>query len=214
VRVVLRRVVSAFAVRNRHRKARIIREHMRRSGAETVIFVGAASGSNPQDGIVERQVAAGHRVVSVCNVVPPQLPWNSVVGDGRRLPYRDACVDVVVSNAVIEHVGGERDQRLFVDEHCRVGRTFALTTPNRLHPVEPHTSAVLRHWSREWRARHEPHEFTRLLSRRELVELLPPGSTVVGRWWSATFVALGPMPTTHGAPPPAARQARGPVPAA
>ena len=55
-------------------------------------------------------------------------------------------------------------------------------------PVESHTASILKHWSPGWRARRE--EFTRLLSLREFTALLPEGTRVVGRPWSATFTAL------------------------
>jgi hypothetical protein len=89
---------------------------------------------------------------------------------------------------VIEHVGGEVEQRRFVAEHVRVGRDWVITTPNRWFPVESHTSAVLRHWSPRWRDSRP--EFTRLLSLREFRDLLPADARVVGRPWSATFTAM------------------------
>jgi hypothetical protein len=94
----------------------------------------------------------------------------------------------VLSNAVIEHVGGEVDQRAMVAEHCRVGRAWVITTPNRWFPVESHTSVLFKHWSPVWREQRR--EFTRLLSRREFTSMLPPGTRVLGHRWSPTFTAL------------------------
>jgi 2-polyprenyl-3-methyl-5-hydroxy-6-metoxy-1,4-benzoquinol methylase len=118
------------------------------------------------------------------------MPWPFIVADGCQLPYRDRAADLVVSNAVIEHVGQHEEQQRFVAEHLRVGRHCIITTPNRWFPVESHTNAVLRHWSPAWRAARP--EFTRLLSKKEFKQLLPAGTKVTGRPWSATFLALIP----------------------
>ena len=47
---------------------------------------------------------------------------------------------------MIEHVGGEDEQRRFVAEALRVGRRAFITTPNRWFPVEVHTRLPLVHW--------------------------------------------------------------------
>ena len=67
-------------------------------------------------------------------------------GDALELPFEDGAFDVVFSNAVIEHVGGEEEQRRFVAEALRVGRRAFITTPNRWFPVEVHTRLPLVHW--------------------------------------------------------------------
>jgi hypothetical protein len=67
---------------------------------------------------------------------------------GERLPFEDGQFDIAVSNAVIEHVGGAAQQRLFVGELARVARRVFLTAPNALFPVEHHTAIPFAHW---WR---------------------------------------------------------------
>jgi SAM-dependent methyltransferase len=69
-----------------------------------------------------------------------------VQGDALALPFGDGAFDVVFSNAVIEHVGGEEEQRRFVAEALRVARRAFITTPNRWFPVEVHTRLPLVHW--------------------------------------------------------------------
>ncbi len=70
----------------------------------------------------------------------------AVQADARKLPFKDGEFDVVFSNAVIEHVGGRRDQEKFVSECLRVGKKVFLTTPARSFPIESHTMIPFVHW--------------------------------------------------------------------
>jgi SAM-dependent methyltransferase len=187
----IRRVVLAYSARSRRRKAELIVNLMRRSGARRLLLVGGmASGTEPNEGIVERLVASqATQVVSINIYDPGPQPWPYVVADGCWMPFGDQSFDLVVSNAVIEHVGGQDEQLAFIREHLRVGRAWVVTTPNRWFPVESHTSTLFKHWSVGWRARRT--EFTRLLSRGEFRSLLPSDAVLVGRPWQATFLAHG-----------------------
>jgi trans-aconitate methyltransferase len=188
MRRTMRRAVLAYSRRNRRRKAATIQEFIRTNQLKTSILVGCSPGRNPNEGIVEHAVAACTEVEMTCDVLPCETPWPFMIADGRDLPFEDQSTDFILANAVIEHVGDEADQQRFVLEQTRVARAWAITTPNRWFPIESHTSTLLRHWSPRWRAGRR--EFTRLLSRREFVDLLPEGSVITGRPWSPTFTAL------------------------
>ncbi len=185
----IRQAVVAYSIRNRRRKAADIIGFMDDIGAKTLLLCGSSGvGAQPNEAIVERAVGEHAAKVLAFDIrdVGPQ-PWPFMVADGRDMPLGDDEFDLVVANAVIEHVGDAADQARFVAEHVRVARDWVITTPNKWFPVESHTSTVLRHWSPSWRARRD--EFTRLLSLREFRALLPAGARVVGRPWSATFMA-------------------------
>ena len=74
----------------------------------------------------------------------PDVAW--VRADGRDLPFEDGAFDIAFSNAVVEHVGGEDEQRAFVAELCRVARGVFVATPNRWFPIDVHTLMPVVHW--------------------------------------------------------------------
>lgn len=81
--------------------------------------------------------------------------WMETVYPGLRFLQGDACdmnfadesFDLVFSSATLEHVGNWARQKQFISECVRVARRFVfLTTPNRWHPLEFHTTLPLFHW--------------------------------------------------------------------
>ncbi|WP_394808254.1 class I SAM-dependent methyltransferase [Nitrosomonas sp.] len=67
--------------------------------------------------------------------------------DGEKFPFDDKSYNMVFSNAVIEHVGDEARQLLFLKEILRVGNIIFFTTPNKFFPIETHTSVPFLHWN-------------------------------------------------------------------
>jgi hypothetical protein len=125
-----------------------------------------------------------------------------VVGDGTALPFADSSFDVVVSNSVIEHVGGWSEQVAFAEEVRRVGRAYYVQTPNRNFPLEPHVLTPFFQWlPKRWQRRlvrnltlrgllERPDaahcdELTygiRLLNRREMAQLFPDAELIPERF--------------------------------
>lgn len=188
----MRKAVIGFSVWNRRRKVAAIHEFMAQRSVSNVIFVGCSPGRNPNEAIVEHAIADKAEVLFACDLLRcDNTPWPFVRADGCNLPLPDGYTDMVLANAVIEHVGSLSDQARFVAEQTRVGKSWVITTPNRWFPIESHTSVIFLHWSRTWRDRR--HEFTRLLSRTEFRDLLPDGAVIRGRPWSPTFTAFYPV---------------------
>jgi hypothetical protein len=69
-----------------------------------------------------------------------------VIGDGRRLDFKDNFFDVSFSNAVVEHVGQLEHQRNFVHELVRVSKIAYVSTPNYWFPVDAHTLIPFAHY--------------------------------------------------------------------
>ena len=65
---------------------------------------------------------------------------------GGIFPFPDKAFDWVFSNAVIEHVGEDDEQLLFLNEMMRVAKNVFFTTPNKFFPVETHTNIFFLHW--------------------------------------------------------------------
>lgn len=67
--------------------------------------------------------------------------------DGRTFPFENDEFDWVFSNAVIEHVGDDKRQKLFLNEMLRVARNVFFTTPNKFFPIESHSNIFFLHWN-------------------------------------------------------------------
>lgn len=202
----LRRGVHAFVRRNRGRKAVLLQTLIDELGVKTALLVGVENADFAWSNIVERAVVE-RAEWTVASGLGPTIGLGDceLLCDGRQLPFRADAFDLVVSNAVVEHVGTEPDQISFVSEHHRTGRAFVMTTPNLLFPVESHTQVPFLHWIPAWRARHTV-EFTRLLTRRSFRRLLPPhGTSIRGRVWSPSFIAI------HQCTPACVQAAAGPI---
>jgi hypothetical protein len=182
----------SYSAKNRRRKADFAIEFGRRHDVASVLLVGvdrdifAATRATPTTNQVERAIEAAFPRVVATGLAERATGWTEYVcADALRLPFCDGEFDLVYSNAVIEHVGQFEKQRAFVREHVRVGRHWVFTTPNRLFPVESHTLTIARHMNPRWRPPRPA--YTRLLSRRDLVELIPPTARIHGRTFSPTF---------------------------
>ncbi|RAM50277.1 MAG: SAM-dependent methyltransferase [Hapalosiphonaceae cyanobacterium JJU2] len=109
----------------------------------------------------------------------PQI--KTIVYDGKIFPFSDQSFDVCWSNAVLEHVGNQERQILFLKEIKRVAKVGFITTPNRYFPIEVHTRTLFLHFlpkkifdrylhftGKDWASE----EYMYLLSIRDLHSLL------------------------------------------
>lgn len=137
----------AVSRRSRERKLAWFRRRIEPDA--TVLLIGASTAEGiGTENVVERGLAEhAHVHALVYESGDPGLDCPVTLGDARALPFPDASFDYVVSNAVIEHVGGPEGARAMVSEARRVARRSAIhTTPYRWFPVETHTQIPLLHW--------------------------------------------------------------------
>ena len=184
---------------NRLRKARRVLALMAESRPKSVLLVGLGREGLAEANLVERSVATAAPWAVLCGLHEDPVRAGELAGrpyvrcDGRALPFKRGAFDMVVSNAVIEHVGGFTEQKGFAAEHARVGRSLVITTPNRWFPIESHTRAIFWHWSERWRAEEIAtgrSTFTRLLSRDEFRAVLPNRAEIFGTALSPTLMAV------------------------
>lgn len=166
------------------------------SARKTVLDVGVTSDRWEDCNFFERLYPHKDKITAVgmedASFLEQEYPGLKYVrSDGLALPFPDKSFDLAVSFAVIEHVGSRVQQKAFVKELCRVGKTCCITTPNRWYPVEFHTAVPLIHWlPPSWfRAllkllgQHffAQEENLNLLSEKEVLKMLPADAEVSTR---------------------------------
>ncbi len=129
--------------------------------------------------------------------------FEAVIADGCRLPFSDQSFDVVFSNAVIEHLTPEGQQRMAA-EILRVGRSWFVTTPNFWFPIEMHhklplfqflPGALRERIRRKYRTWPDGEPIS-LLTGTEFARLLPGSQVVKTRvtLFPETLIAFCPLP--------------------
>ena len=208
----IKRAAAAASLRSRRHKLKLFLDFVQPTEETTVVDVGVA---DTPFGKGEGQALTHHffealypwpeQITAVGNVpltnfaqAFPQI--QTVVADGRDLPFADGEFDVAFSNAVVEHVGGRDDQERFCHELCRVAKRVFVTTPNRRFPIDPHTLLPFVHWLPDGR-RPRSLDGTRPLSGRALRSLFPYRVRIVNT--GLTLVAVGEAPADRAPPAPA-----------
>ena len=200
------KLADRISLRSRRRKFALFMETIAPTAETTVLDVGvddvgfgAAAGCETLNFFEElypwpdRITALGLNEGEHFRASYPEVRY--VQGDAHALPFEAGSFDVVFSNAVIEHVGDNAQQRRFVAESLRVASRAFITTPNRWFPVEVHTRLPLVHWLPDSVA-HRAYDLARkpwakenhLLGPGSLRDLFPPEARIVNL--GLTLVAI------------------------
>jgi len=136
-------------------RARIFRDfvsRMRPTAADRILDVGVSDVISDGANVLERSYALQHNITAcglgsgeAFRLAYPSVDYRRIAANAE-LPFADDSFDIATSNAVLEHVGSFENQFFFVRELCRVARRVFISVPNRLFPVEHHTSIPLAHY--------------------------------------------------------------------
>ncbi|GAB4477064.1 MAG: hypothetical protein OHK0037_38890 [Elainellaceae cyanobacterium] len=189
-------LVSKLSLYARKRMMRSLLDLAQPTAQTTVLDVGVTLDRREDCNFFEKFYPYPDRITAVgledASFLEQEFPGLKFVqANALDLPFPDQSFDLVVSFAVIEHVGNRAQQQAFVQELCRVGKQVYIATPNRWYPVEFHTILPLVHWlpPRWFRRilRLLGHDFwaeeanLNLLTLSEFKRLFPPNVTLYAR---------------------------------
>ena len=135
-------------------RKKIFHKLMEISGANSetkVLDVGVTNDKRDSSNFLEKMYPYPENITTVgledASFLTKEYPGLTYIkANGMNLPFIDKSFDLVTSFAVIEHVGNRQNQRRYVQELCRVGKSCLITTPNRWYPMEVHTMIPIIHW--------------------------------------------------------------------
>ena len=145
-------MVSKISAHNRARKFNYFLETFKPQPTDFILDVGFAEREySGVDNYLEKHYPHQSQItalgISGSENFSKQYPEVKVVlYDGKIFPFEDKSFDIGWSNAVIEHVGNQDAQLLFLNEFLRTCKRIYFTTPNRFFPIEVHTRIPLLHW--------------------------------------------------------------------
>ena len=148
----LKRIALTFSDRNRQRKYQLFMDRFRPSPDTRILDVGASEDEYQENAnIIEKRYPHPEKITALgideFKEFPKRYPKVKAVRyTGGRFPFGDKEFDILWSNAVLEHVGGEENMVFFLKEAKRVAKAAFVTTPNRYFPFEVHTKLFLIHW--------------------------------------------------------------------
>lgn len=135
---------------SRDGRLRLFKSFMRPSRGELIVDVGGSLKAADDPNISSRLGDPGDVVLVNKDVESLRGGgcggYMQVCCDGRSLCFRDKSIDVVFSNAVLEHVGDFDEQTRFAGEVVRVGRRWFVATPNFWFPFELHVRLPFIHF--------------------------------------------------------------------
>lgn len=189
---------------DRPRKPHVISDHASRLlKAEKIISLVGSSGFSRCRRILEIGCGSGLIASALAAAGPPGLLVDAVdVADNRvetngyrfslikgtSLPFEDGAFDLVVTNHVIEHVGGESAQLAHLAEAKRVtagNGCIYFAVPNKWRIVEPHYRLPLL----SWLPRSVSDAYLRLLRRAQYYDCAPRSRSYLIRLFKTTGLA-------------------------
>ncbi|MEA3398554.1 MAG: class I SAM-dependent methyltransferase [Patescibacteria group bacterium] len=137
---------------NRNRKWKIFLDLIQPKAAEKILDLGFSDQEYSEfDNYLEKHYLYPENIIALSVEEPNEFKnrypkVKALRYNGGKLPFSDKRFDIAWSNAVIEHVGSEQEQVIFLKELKRAANRVFITTPNRFFPIEVHTRIPILHW--------------------------------------------------------------------
>jgi len=211
-----RRLLKQCSQQSRTKKFRLLDSVFRPKPEDRVLDIGASGEVflrytfEDVYPYLNRIVAGGYELREVASARRYYPQPQYAVFDGCELPFPDKSFDLAFSNAVIEHILGEKRQAAFARAIMRVGKSWFVTTPNYWFPFESHyhlpfIQFLPRSLERVYNrllGTHIPKgevQDLALLSARQLRRLFPTSHLAKVRvtFWPETLVAYHVDPNRH-----------------
>lgn len=145
-----RRLANRVSLRSRQLKVSYFDSRIPKGSSVLIVGVsGWSPAVNASENLIEKWMFRERDTIGLAYDPPAAgLEATLVRADATQLPFADNSFDFVVSNAVIEHVGGPVAAKRMLEESRRVSRIGYLhTTPNRRFLIETHMQLPLLHWA-------------------------------------------------------------------
>ncbi|MDR0796410.1 MAG: class I SAM-dependent methyltransferase [Tannerella sp.] len=145
-------IANIISTNNRKRKYNLFLKRINPSDKDLILDVGFSNKEYSEvDNFLEKKYPYPQHITALGvdkdDLFKLRYPLvKAVVYDGTFFPFDNCSFDIGWSNAVIEHVGDEERQILFLKEIFRTCKKAYITTPNRFFPIEVHTRMPFIHW--------------------------------------------------------------------
>jgi 2-polyprenyl-3-methyl-5-hydroxy-6-metoxy-1,4-benzoquinol methylase len=144
-------LVSRLALSVRLKMYEKLMEIAKPNSATRILDVGVTNDKREESNFLEKLYPHKENITAVgledALFLQDEYPGLKYIkANGCDLPFENKSYDLVTSFAVVEHVGNRANQRKFVQELARVGKSVIISTPNRWYPMEVHTMMPIAHW--------------------------------------------------------------------
>ena len=160
---------------------------------ETILDVGAGSGTFLENKYHNKKkiisLDISEKLLKEIKIKYPEI--KTIKASALKLPFKTKSIDIVFSNAVIEHVGDKKKYKKFSKEIQRVGKRWFVTTPNKWFPFEPHyrlplyqfvpkkIQKIFSRFFKIGRYKRNEWEDIHLLSAKEMKEMFPTSKLIL-----------------------------------
>ena len=137
---------------NREKIFKIFHNNINYNNEMSFLDVGTTASTEKNHNLILQKISNNKNITCLsnqdCGFLKNQYPniKKFLIGDGCNNQLKDNTFDIVYSNATIEHVGSNDNQKLFISECVRVAKkNIFITTPNRYFPLDFHTKIPFIH---------------------------------------------------------------------